>query len=769
MTLQDHSNYREEVERLEYTVDYIKNTIDATEKYKDMYKGNIKQAMIELDYLDSSLSYINILVNTQFMEMAERNYHNLVKVKDKPYFARIDFKKNGSSQADELYIGKASLLKAEDNSPLIIDWRSPVANLYYEGRLGEESYKSQTDLIDGELLLKRQFTIEKAQLENIFDIDITTTDEFLQASLEANADNKLKDIASTIQAEQNRVIRAAMDKPLIVQGAAGSGKTTIALHRIAFFIYTYEQTFDPENFMIIAPNRLFMDYISQVLPELGVERVKQTTYTDFAEELIGRKYRLANVNEKLIRIMKSKEVHSEEMELYRWVTSYKSSLEVKVLIDRYIREIENEFPPNEDFIIYDTVLLDSKTINKIFLEELNYLPIYARIKELKKSLSNKLKYNKADMLKAIEKSYDIKINHLRGNVEESEERRQQIVELIDKRDQALKNFNNESKKIVKAYLEKFPKKDLFDYYLELMTDESRLLKYGGESISQKQADYLSKQTKEHLENKKLELEDYALLVYLKHRLFGFEKKLEAKSVVIDEAQDFSIFQIYVLREILNTNMFTLLGDLSQGIHSYRGVRNWKDVLDLVFANTNPNYMTLVQSYRTTVEVMNLANEVIKQLDNEGTVLAKPVIRHGDKPEFKTFRETAEMIKTLEDRVIEMQGKDYKSTAIICKSIEECKAVKKLLDKNKRIHADVIDENDNAYRAGVMLIPSYISKGLEFDVVIIVNHKEKYLKNDLDIKLLYVAMTRTLHRLFILAEEGCMGTLMGVEDEFFLGE
>jgi DNA helicase-2/ATP-dependent DNA helicase PcrA len=184
------------------------------------------------------------------------------------------------------------LTRDEDQKLIIVDWRAPIANMYYESRLGDASYQCPDGKISGTLSLKRQFSIEKGRLEEIFDIDITTNDQFLQSYLGASADNRLKDIVSTIQAEQNRVIRANMERPLIVQGVAGSGKTTIALHRIAYLIYNYGKSFVPENFMIIAPNRLFLNYISEVLPELGVERVKQTTFEDFAREVIHEKYQI---------------------------------------------------------------------------------------------------------------------------------------------------------------------------------------------------------------------------------------------------------------------------------------------------------------------------------------------------------------------------------------------------------------------------------------------------------------------------------------------
>ncbi|MCC5912120.1 MAG: hypothetical protein JJT76_17000 [Clostridiaceae bacterium] len=192
MSVKKHPDYKKEVERLEYTKDYIKKTLDATEEYRNLYKDNIKDAMENLDYLDSSQSYISVLINTKFIEMADRNFDNLKRVKDKPYFARIDFKPNEKDAADKVYVGKTSLMRAEDEVPLIVDWRSPIANVYYEGRIGETSYIAEGGEQEGELLLKRQFAIDNGKLENILDIDITTTDTFLQASLEANAEERLK-------------------------------------------------------------------------------------------------------------------------------------------------------------------------------------------------------------------------------------------------------------------------------------------------------------------------------------------------------------------------------------------------------------------------------------------------------------------------------------------------------------------------------------------------------------------------------------------------
>ncbi|WP_120169427.1 3'-5' exonuclease [Thermohalobacter berrensis] len=239
---------------------------------------------------------------------------------------------------------------------------------------------------------------------------------------------------------------------------------------------------------------------------------------------------------------------------------------------------------------------------------------------------------------------------------------------------------------------------------------------------------------------------------MKHKIFGFKKDIKINSVVIDEAQDFNIFEFYALKEILNTNMFTLLGDLSQGIHSYRSINDWNDVID-IFGKNSTSYMTLVQSYRTTVEIMDFANKVLKKLNDEKLVYAKPVIRHGEKPEIKEFKDQNKLIKSLEDKISAMLNENYKSIAVICKTMEECEKLEKFLKKSGKLDVKVIDENEEVFDGKVVLVPSHLAKGLEFDVIFITNLEEDYKNNNIDIKLLYVAMTRAHHRLYVYHTEG----------------
>ncbi|WP_431801918.1 HelD family protein [Halobacillus andaensis] len=381
-----HPDYDQEIQRLKDTKEYIHKIVQLSEGKQESYKGNIKEAFVNLDHLDSSLSYINILVNAKFFDMTSSELEHLKRVEDKPYFARIDFQSQESNEPTSYYIGKVSLYKKDTQESIIVDWRSPVASLYYDGRLGEVEYKTEDRTYTGNLTLKRQLIVEDGELEEIRDIDITTRDELLQSSLSGSSDNRLTEIVSTIQAEQNEVIRSDLSKPVIVQGVAGSGKTTIALHRLSMFIYSYAGKVKPGEMMILAPNHLFIDYISEALPELGVEQIKQTTFIEYVQKCLGKKISIIHPDRKLISLLEN-----EEDSMVKWASSFKGSLQFKHVINRYVTDLIRQFEVKESFKVEGFTLYKAKNINRLFFKEYNYLPINKRIKKIKGVLQTTFK------------------------------------------------------------------------------------------------------------------------------------------------------------------------------------------------------------------------------------------------------------------------------------------------------------------------------------------------------------------------------------------
>jgi len=742
----DHKDFQAEVERLEFTKEYIRTVLDISKENKEFAVESMKQSFAELNSKDSSTSYTDLLANANFLELAESELKRLESVIGKPYFSRIDFTSTSMKTEEVLYIGKVSLFDRVSQQPIIVDWRSPIANVYYDGRLGEVSYEAYGETQTGYLALKRQYEIIDGLLKEIRDIDLTTHDELLQKSLSGKADNRLTEIVATIQNEQNEVIRASLTHPIIVQGAAGSGKTTIALHRISYFLYSFGFRFPPEKLMILAPNRLFIDYISAVLPELGVNKINQTTFIDFMRSCLDHKLKLFSPNSKLIKLLEANRT-TISME---WVSSFKGSLEFKELIQRYINELEENLAPQEDFVVEKSVLIKGLKLKKLFLKEYTYLPIYKRLGKIKNLLEDDLKKKKSIMLANLNKKYEEALEKALYNTKmKSEKRKQIVVSLMERKEERKKRVEQEAKTAVKKYMDAFIMKDIFTLYRELMSSPE-LLKRHSSSLSDQECKVLSKYCLRIFERGAYELEDLAPIFFMKSKLEGIDDKYKMRSIFIDEAQDYSYFQFAALKEGFETDLFTIVGDLAQGIHSYRGLNSWTPVLKEIFPTAN--YQALQKSYRTTVEVMNLANEILMLMDQE-LPKVQPVIRHGQKPLFKTIDHAnqAQVRLLLEQDITSLKKEELHSIAIIGRTNKESQRIYDLF-KNSHLPIQLLEEKEEMQKGHIVILPSYLSKGLEFDSVLLVCLEEPYSLADLDIKLLYVAMTRPMHRLYLYGKE-----------------
>ena len=721
-------------------------------------KEKLKQIIQKLDEEEINIQKSLLANSTNYQKddyiraylehLANKKIVDIRNIKPKPYFARIDFKENSDEEVEKLYIGKISIIDSETKEPLIIDWRAPISNLYYEGGIGKCSYEANEKIISGDILLKRQYFIENQKLEKILDIDKTAADQILQEALGGSADSRLKNIVATIQDEQNKIIRAPIDKPLIIQGVAGSGKTTIALHRIAYLIYKYEKNFNPENFMIIAPNRFFLNYISNVLPDLGVENVKQYTFEDFAQDALERKIKLADEKEKLITIVNKSfnEIDNGNIELILKESKFKSQIEFKYILDKYLEELEHQILPQNDFIISNIRIMRRQTMEDLFVNTYKNLPFKQRIEEIKKHAFSKIRTNLSMIIKQIEnrRSLEIKILQRKGLPIEKE--REERIKIFEKTEKILKYLNNEDMKVVDIYFNEINFKTSKEYYKDFISE------FIYDEIDNKElAEYLIKNTLENIRKDKFAFEDLAPLIYIQNKIFGCKITNKLKHVIVDEAQDYGEFQFSVLKSILNSESMTILGDLSQGVHSYRGIENWNKFINVEFPKNGATYLPLSKTYRTTKEIIDIANSVIRKLSNyerENITEAIPVIRRPGSVDIYNLKDYDSISKKIIENIQKNKENNYKSIAIIGKDMKECKNIKKNL-KNNGLEVDVIESKDSEYKAGINIIPSYLAKGLEFDYVIIVNADDKnYMYNSLDIKLLYVALTRAMSKLDI---------------------
>lgn len=611
---------------------------------------------------------------------------------NKPYFARLDFKRDGESDIEELYIGKVGVID-EKNNNIIIDWRAPVSSMYYDSNIGDASYKAPEGICTGKLLLKRQYEIENKQLKSYQDVDTVSNDELLKPYLEASVDNRLKNIVSTIQHEQNRIIREPVNKNLIIQGVAGSGKTTVALHRIAYLVYNNRENIKPEQYLIIGPNKFFVNYISGVLPDLDVEDVKQLTYDELCSEILQENITLIDEDVKLLKSIKN------EKELtYQKI---KVSMQFKKALDKYIKEIKESIIP-----IYGVRINEKEIISNEFIKQ-----IYNSFEELDEYDNIKTRLMRTNLF--FEKYIDENIEQYREYSEK------------------------ELKKVLKTYFNKLIPK-IPKIYQNFLSNLDKYLEISEDIKEQVKINIIN------LKNKKFEFEDLSSLIYLKAKINGIDEYGKYKQIVIDEAQDYGEFTFFSLKFILKNAAFSIFGDLAQSIYQYRSIENWESVLNNTFRYQG-EIQYLLKSYRTTTEIMDSANNITKYIKLN---TAKPVIRHGKKVSFIKYKEKNEQISLIKRILEQYKTQNYKTIAIICKNEEEAQELYIKLEMNDIKN---ITLNDTEYNGGICIITSYLAKGLEFDGVIISNSgEEEYDSNKMiDMKLLYVAMTRPLHELTIL--------------------
>lgn len=681
---------KEEILYLERVNNLIEEKITKDKESLEFYLEELKHIP---DDDENKFSMAVVWVETFMNSISSLKRHQ-----DKPYFARIDFKDDNQKFKDNLYIGKISLLDNNSNS-LVIDWRTPIANLYYDSNLGRTSYKSNDGTyIHGDLSLKRVYTIENSKLENYIDVHSTSDDELLKPFLGVNADNKIKNIVSSIQKEQNNIIRDSLYKNIVVQGVAGSGKTTVMLHRIAYLAYNYQDTYKTTQYLVLSPNKLFTDYISAILPDLEVDKVKQITYEELFLEYLDFKFK-----PNLLTRNKGSE--------YDYISHFKSSKKYVDLLDDFYKSYEEQIL-NRDIIYKDIIVIDKETIKELYpknsndnmevkikklidyLYQLTQKDSYTLINKINKQLKEWDKLYPQNKRKHVDIGYEVKQLFIKG-----------------------------MKNLIKDHFKIF-NKNVYQLYITFIN-----------SIDN---DLVKIQTLDNLNKKKFDYDDLAALMYLKFLICGSKDYDSYISVNIDEAQDLGYSHYIALKSIFRRAYFTIVGDLSQSIYAYRGIEHWNEI------NTLFDYTIkyLIKSYRNTIEIMNYANTILRYLKVEE---ATPVIRHGNPVNEIKYDSK---VKTLLERINKYK-KEYKSIAIICKDKNEVDYLYKEISKH--IPLTKIDETTTKYDGGICILPVYLSKGLEFDCVILtdVDDNNYNKENILDMKLLYVGITRALHNLDIL--------------------
>lgn len=637
---------------------------------------------------------------------------------DKPYFARIDFAEK-EEPFQKLYIGKIGVQDDADNL-VTLDWRSPVATLYYDSSVGPVTYEAPGGMVEGELSLKRQLEVEEGELLSVRDVDLVSDDELLRPYLGVSADNRLKNIIATIQGEQNRIIREKINRDLIVQGAAGSGKTTVALHRIAYLVYTYRDAIRPEQYLVIGPNRFFINYISSVLPDLDVDSVPQYTYEDLARSLIGEKYGLTDPAKRLAAAVGGTDDSGVE--------AYKLSLPYRDALDRFLKDFTPTILPEGDFMLEDFTVIEEDAIRTAW-EDAMAGPgddILTKVEHAIIYLRPLIEYSPV----LLEQKVD---QHFREKMRAGGD----IIALQKRRAAIEKELRAHCAKSMRAF---FGRVDtpLLALYREFTESCEQWL-----DPSFSKAEELKARTLKNLRGRKLDPEDQAALLHLRTRIRGRRNIPEYRHAVIDEGQDFGVFDYCALRESLPDCNFTVVGDLAQSIYTYRGTADWEQVRREAFGG-KAEIEYLQKSYRNTVEIMEAANRVSGLL---GIPPATPVIRHGEPVRLWEIK-AKELAGRVGELLRDYKEQGYQSVALLGKTDKEAAAIQKALGGEVQL----ITGESTVYAGGTCAMPCHLAKGLEFDCVVLLDAGENQYSaaRTIDMHLLYVAMTRPLHRLDIFS-------------------
>ncbi|HBE79412.1 MAG TPA: DNA helicase, partial [Firmicutes bacterium] len=487
----------------------------------------------------------------------------------------------------------------------------------------------------------------------------------------------------------------------------------------------------------------------EVLPELGVERVKQTTFEDFAREVIAEKYQVKDPHEKLLRFveqnLKAKQI--AENELIKQAAMVKSGLLFKELLDVFLGQVEETLLPISDFHFENKVLYSNQEIRNLFFEDYRSWPIYKRTEQIKKHFQRRLKDWQETAIPKLDLESRLMIDRLKMTQEDTPRRQQEIIAIIDRKNERVQMLKSFLKDGIKNYLKQITFRSALQCYRDFLANPAYFETAAEGKLAPELIQWLKETTLDDLGKGQLELEDLAPVLYIKYRLDGLNERIRAKHVVIDEAQDFNTFQFFTLRWMIKNSSFTILGDLAQGIHSYRGTTDWEEVRREVFGG-EADLQTLEQSYRTTVEIMETANLAIRHWQAPHLTQAKPVMRHGEPVQIIHKKNLAETVEDIADTIGVLRKKGIISIAVVGKTAAECRSVMDYLKKNG-VQAILISGRESEYQNGLVVVPSYLVKGLEFDAVFLANaDKDAYQSIELDIKLLYVALTRPLHQLFI---------------------
>ncbi|PTM59404.1 RNA polymerase recycling motor HelD [Desmospora activa] len=751
---------RKEQERVDQVIDTIDRQLGTLQEQAGHVKADIvnirkhfwDDVTVNVDDPSEAIeTYVSIKQQAEVLSERERRHrhaqkrlHLLTRLKQSPYFGRIDFTEDGDNETQPITLGLTSLLHENGHDFLIYDWRAPISSLYYDYGPGPAQYDTPTGTITGTLERKRQYIIRDGRIRSLFDTSITIGDELLQEVLGQQAENQMKTIVATIQKEQNQIIRNEGNRLLIVQGAAGSGKTSAALQRVAYLLYRHRETLQADQILLFTPNPMFSSYISTVLPELGEDNMSQTTFQEYLEHQLKANFRLEDAFAQIEYVLTAMNEpgYSARMEGIR----YKSSLDFMQLLERYVALLKQEGMIFKNVKFRGKTIISAKIIKKTFYSFDPSLSIPHRLellidwllKELKKYARQERKQpwveeeiqllDQETYLKAYQE-LTRKNSYSDDSFDDYEQEQQLLATWVVR-----KRF-----KPLRAGVKQLQFIDIPALYRRLFADPIWVNRCKQEQKLPRQWRMVAAQTVEKLEHGKLAYEDATPYLYLKERIEGFRSNTAIRYVFIDEAQDYSPFQFHFIKQLFPRANFTVLGDLNQSIHPHATGNGL--ALSSLFESEQTATIRLTRSYRSTRPIIEFTRRMIPGGDK-----IEPFNRSGLQPTVTQAANKADLASKIINHIKTLQAAGHRTIAVIGKTARESQEAYQALKSDVPLR--LIQKETASFESGVVVIPSYLAKGVEFDVVILYNGSQEQYGRENERNLLYTACTRAMHELHL---------------------
>ncbi|MFD1470983.1 RNA polymerase recycling motor HelD [Companilactobacillus mishanensis] len=754
----EQSHLDDVIELVKTTEDRLKSHLEIAERDLEVINNAFDDIHVGMDgdaiSFDAALS-----IHQQQQMLDERNnswqqnrqrLDILKRLEKTPYFARLDFQEKGEPKRETIYIGMSSLTDQNDHF-LIYDWRAPISSIYYDGNLGEVHYQSPDGDQEVDLFLKRQFLIENGKITSFFDTQETIGDQMLLEVLDEKSSTHMKGIVKTIQKEQNKIIRNTDSKLLFVQGAAGSGKTSAILQRIAYLLYRYRGNLTSSQVVMFSPNMLFNDYIKDVLPEMGEQNMVQMTFIQYVAR------RLPNLS---VETLAEKFEHDENSN-QKQVSKFVADNEFFKILTNYSELL------NQSGISFRDLKFQGKT----FISKEKISEIYYSFGQ-QYNLGNRLDATVERLIKMLHRKIgaEMRSKWVQERIENLSQ--EELQALYNTADQEFKSGDNERKFLARKIVTKTMQKvynqinhlrfiNVSANYLHFLQAVSKVADLSKYDITNEQWDKYVNEFIEDMNNKRISMNNITPYLYLYDLITGKHGELDMKFVFIDEIQDYTPFQLAYLKFKFPRARYTMLGDLNQSIFTKKNSQTLLSEVQSLFNADETKVVQLTHSYRSTKQITNYTKSIL----TNGQKI-EPFNRDGDLPNVIM----SDSIKGSVARVVDQLQKNDEqnfTTAIITKTLEEAVALQKDLQQQE-VPATLIKSENQRLAAGTIVLPSYLAKGLEFDAVIVWDASKDKFDED-EQQLIYTITSRAMHKLTITAIGELSQLLQRIPEKYYTVE